>query len=108
MEPILSTEMVTSCQHSFCAPCIEELFNSPIRDPQLYNDDQVARDFRFCPLCRAQLSRNTIFRADAFIDPEDTIQDDDIGIDVKPKFELLDDGPSQPTSSTKRQVVSIV
>ncbi|OCF35283.1 hypothetical protein I316_02829 [Kwoniella heveanensis BCC8398] len=88
-------ERITACGHSFCAGCLEDLFNAPTANTDL-TDDDVQAGRRKCPMCRSIMARSKIFRAAAFL-PEEEDEEDDIDelgqaeLDRKPKIELLDD-----------------
>ncbi|KAK4687537.1 hypothetical protein P7C73_g2588, partial [Tremellales sp. Uapishka_1] len=97
-------ERITSCAHSFCAGCLEEIFNAPLRDATDLTDDQVVAGVRKCPCCRQEIERTKIFRADAFLEPRSASEDyesmnEDEGAE---KVEVKnEDGEQETRSSTK-------
>jgi hypothetical protein len=89
-------ERVTECCHSYCATCIEELWNDAPRTLDL-TEAQQAKNMRQCPLCREPISREKVFRASAFFNPEEQE-------DIKP---LVDEaGPSTGGPSRVKREVS--
>lgn len=72
-------ERVTECCHSYCATCMENLWNDAPRTSDL-SEDQLEKNMRQCPLCREPISREKVFRASAFFNPEEQA-------DIKPQFE---------------------
>lgn len=84
-------ERVTECCHSFCAACIEELWNDASRALDLTEAQQNA-NMRQCPMCREPLSREKVFRASAFFNPEEQE-------DIKP---VLDEEPGPSTGRSSR------
>ena len=63
----LSDERVCGpCGHSFCASCVDNLFNAAVADVTDLNDQQIQRGVRNCPLCRSHCERGKTFRATAF------------------------------------------
>ncbi|KAK8869977.1 hypothetical protein IAR55_000547 [Kwoniella newhampshirensis] len=68
-------EQVTPCCHSFCATCLEDVFNAPTGNADM-RDEDVQAGRRNCPLCRAVIDRNRVFRAEAFM-PQMEEDDDD-------------------------------
>ncbi|WVQ78126.1 hypothetical protein IAT38_000207 [Cryptococcus sp. DSM 104549] len=74
-------ERVTPCCHSFCATCLEDIFNAPTGNADL-SDEDVTAGRRKCPLCRTVIDKSKIFRAEAFLPKEeedDEDEDDDWG-----------------------------
>ena len=70
----LSDELVCGpCGHSFCASCIDNLYNSAVADASDLTDQQMQRGIRNCPLCRSQCEKGRTFRAAAFeeLEPEE-------------------------------------
>lgn len=113
-----SDERITPCCHSFCAECLENIFNSAQGNADLSDDDvQVGR--RKCPLCRSVIDKAKIFRASAFMpvgnDNEDD-EDDDWGsqaeevedevVDICAKLEELNDDDMSEKKKGKRKAVS--
>jgi hypothetical protein len=70
-------------------------------------DDQVQRGMRKCPICRGEIYRANLFRADALFVPEAEDEPEVIEMDEKPDFEILEGraGPST-TQLGKRPSVS--
>ena len=81
---IFTDESITSCKHSYCRGCIDEIFQNAPRDGTDLTDAEVANGARKCPMCRAVIERNKLFAAVAFFDPEKV--EDDVKPDVV-KFE---------------------
>lgn len=112
-----SDERITPCCHSFCAECLENIFNSAQGNADL-NDDDVQVGRRKCPLCRSVIDKAKIFRASAFMpfenDDEDD-EDDDWGSqaeevddedDICAKLEELNDDDMSEKKKGKRKAVS--
>jgi hypothetical protein len=72
-------ERVTECCHSYCATCMENLWNDAPRTSNL-TEEQLEQNMRQCPLCREPISREKVFRASAFFNPEEQA-------DIKPVVE---------------------
>ena len=88
-------ERVTECCHSYCATCMENLWNDAPRTSNL-TEEQLEQNMRKCPLCREPISREKVFRASAFFNPEEQA-------DIKPVV----DGEAS-TSLGKRPVSPLV
>ncbi|WWD15746.1 hypothetical protein CI109_100168 [Kwoniella shandongensis] len=69
-------EIVTPCCHSFCATCLEDVFNSPTGNADM-RDEDVQAGRRNCPLCRSVIDKSRVFRAEAFMPQVDEADDDD-------------------------------
>jgi hypothetical protein len=72
-------ERVTECCHSYCATCMESLWNDAPRTSDL-TEAQLEKNMRQCPLCREPISRENVFRASAFFNPEEQA-------DIKPQVD---------------------
>ncbi|WVR05014.1 hypothetical protein IAU60_002026 [Kwoniella sp. DSM 27419] len=84
-------ERITPCGHSFCAACLEDIFNAPAANVDLSEEDiQAGR--RKCPMCRSSIEKGRIFRAAAFLP-----QDDDGDVDAESD---IDDGLDDDASNT--------
>ncbi|WVF72421.1 hypothetical protein IAT40_007236 [Kwoniella sp. CBS 6097] len=88
-------ERVTACGHSFCAGCLQDIFNTPAGNTDL-SDEDVQAGRRKCPMCRTVMDKARIFRAAAFLpeeeDDEAEIDEmDNEELDKKPQIELLED-----------------
>jgi hypothetical protein len=88
-------ERVTECCHSYCATCMENLWNDAPRTSNL-TEEQLEQNMRQCPLCREPISREKVFRASAFFNPEEQA-------DIKPVV----DGEAS-TSLGKRPVSTLL
>ncbi|WVQ98513.1 hypothetical protein IAU59_005639 [Kwoniella sp. CBS 9459] len=88
-------ERITACGHSFCAGCLQDIFNTPAGNTDL-SDEDVQAGRRKCPMCRTVMDRAKLFRASAFL-PEDEDDEDELDdeaeeeLDRKPRIELLGD-----------------
>ncbi|TYJ54749.1 hypothetical protein B9479_004597 [Cryptococcus floricola] len=69
-------ERITPCCHSFCAECIDNIFNSAQGNADL-DDADVQAGRRKCPLCRTVMDKHKIFRASAFEPKEPTEDEED-------------------------------
>lgn len=111
-------ERITPCCHSFCAECLENIFNSAQGNADL-SDDDVQAGRRKCPLCRSVIDKAKIFRASAFMPVENDDQDDeddnwgsqaeevdDEDVDVGAKLEELNDDDMSEKKKGKRKAVS--
>ena len=117
----LANERVTACGHSFCHECIEGILTAPMRgDMDEAQDALFARHARPCPLCRSEVSRQTLYRASAFFDPtdyddvdEDSQAEEDEDVDALDDMdeydELEDDEDIKPdvSGNGKRRAVSL-
>jgi SNF2 family DNA or RNA helicase len=72
-------ERITECCHSYCATCMENLWNDEPRTSDL-TDAQLEKNMRQCPLCREPITREKVFRASAFFNPEEQA-------DIKPQVD---------------------
>lgn len=100
---LYADERITACKHSFCATCVEDIFQAAPRDAHLYTPQQLQRDVRTCPMCRKEMARNTIYRAEAFLaEPEEKEDSED-----EDEAEESDDGhvTSRKSSRGKKRVV---
>ncbi|WVQ71425.1 hypothetical protein IAR50_000962 [Cryptococcus sp. DSM 104548] len=68
-------ERITPCCHSFCAECIDNIFNSAQGNADL-EDADVQAGRRKCPLCRTVMDKHKIFRASAF-EPKEPAEGED-------------------------------
>ena len=90
----LSDERVCGpCGHSFCASCIDNLFNSLAADATDLSDEQTQRGVRKCPLCRGPCERAKTFRASAF--EEHGPEEGNLNLDVKDEDEGISSGCSK-------------
>jgi len=91
-EPFDGTELVTSCKHLYCKPCLETLFTQPIRDATTLTEEQAAQGSRVCPMCRSIVSKGHIFRASAIFQPPKEADiskvEEDLKPDIKPGSSL--------------------
>ncbi|WWC61348.1 uncharacterized protein I303_103929 [Kwoniella dejecticola CBS 10117] len=87
---VLTDERITPCCHSFCAPCLEDVFNNVANHIDMRDIDDGKRS---CPLCRDPIERGKVFRADAFIEHDkedeesDMAEEDGIEDDIEAKLE---------------------
>lgn len=113
-----SDERITPCCHSFCAECLENIFNSAQGNADL-SDDDVQAGRRKCPLCRSVIDKAKIFRASAFMPVENDNEDDedddwgsqaeevdDEDVDICAKLEELNDDDMSEKKKGKRKAVS--
>jgi hypothetical protein len=93
---VMTDETISSCKHSFCRTCINEIFANAPRDVDL-TDEETAAGARKCPMCRQVILRDRLFSALAIFDPEKLAAKDE-----KPRIEELEDsGDGEAESSTK-------
>jgi hypothetical protein len=92
-------ERVTECCHSFCATCMENLWNDAPRTSDL-SDDQLEQNMRQCPICREPMSRDKVFRASAFFNQEEQA-------DIKPQLEEGVASSSKDVKPTLKRAVSL-
>jgi len=88
------------------AQCIDGILTAPPRGE--YDEEQLAllaRQARPCPMCRAEVSRASLYRASAFFDPTALEEqfDDEEG------EEAVEDDETEggPTSKGKKRAASI-
>jgi hypothetical protein len=111
----LTDERITSCGHSFCLQCIQMVLDAPIRDAAVLSDEQVQRGVRLCPICRGEIDKTKIFRAEAFMPPAEADDDDDDGVEGEQAEEVdeLDENDEHGFKVTrglkgKKRTVSLV
>nr|XP_019013335.1 uncharacterized protein I206_01401 [Kwoniella pini CBS 10737]OCF52116.1 hypothetical protein I206_01401 [Kwoniella pini CBS 10737] len=106
---IFTDERITPCYHSFCAPCLEDVFNNIANNVDLRDVDDGKRS---CPLCRGQIERGKIFRADAFIEHDkeeeasDMAEEDGIENDIDAKLEVGTEEYEESHTKGKRKAVT--
>ncbi|WRT66925.1 uncharacterized protein IL334_003890 [Kwoniella shivajii] len=104
-----NNERITPCGHSFCAECIEDVFNGPMNQADL-GDADVQAGRRACPLCRSAIEKGKVFRADAFKphneedDQSEIAEEDAVEGDIEAKLEAgEDDGYEEGDRKGKRK-----
>ncbi|WWC69653.1 uncharacterized protein I206_103596 [Kwoniella pini CBS 10737] len=108
---IFTDERITPCYHSFCAPCLEDVFNNIANNVDLRDVDDGKRS---CPLCRGQIERGKIFRADAFIEHDkeeeasDMAEEDGIENDIDAKLEVGTEEYEESHTKGKRKATGDV
>lgn len=69
--------------------CIDDVLNAPVAPGGNMTDEQIERQARLCPLCRHEITKDSVFRAEAFFDPKAEMEDDD-DEDSKPGSSVLE------------------
>ncbi|WWD10365.1 hypothetical protein V865_008500 [Kwoniella europaea PYCC6329] len=89
---VFTDERITPCLHSFCAPCLQDVFNSAANNADLADAD-IHAGRRACPLCRGPIERGRVFRAEAFMEHDkedeesDMAEEDGVDDDIDAKLE---------------------
>nr|XP_019002387.1 uncharacterized protein I203_04868 [Kwoniella mangroviensis CBS 8507]OCF65848.1 hypothetical protein I203_04868 [Kwoniella mangroviensis CBS 8507] len=110
---VFTDERITQCLHSFCAPCLQDVFNSAANNADLADAD-IHAGRRACPLCRGPIERGRVFRADAFMEHDkedeesDMAEEDGVDDDIDAKLEHNEEGEEYEEGDRKgkRKAVS--
>ncbi|WVW83354.1 hypothetical protein I302_105373 [Kwoniella bestiolae CBS 10118] len=89
---VFTDERITPCLHSFCAPCLQDVFNSAANNADL-SDADINAGRRACPMCRGPIEKGRVFRAEAFMEHDkedeesDMAEEDGVEGDIEAKLE---------------------